>query len=79
MLATEITLKDVFDVAKRNKALASALSFVQVEFGLDELQGHWEGFAQSNDFYDFHFSSKRDCAIQFGLLLEELELCEPVS
>jgi len=78
MLATEMTLDDVFSVAKRNKALATTLSFIQVEFGLDELRGHWEGFAQSNDFYDFHFSSKRDCAIEFGTLLSEFDP-QPVS
>lgn len=80
MKASQITLEDIRALASGLPDLALAISFVQVEEGLDELAGMWDGFCDANNFFEQTFDDKRDCAIQFGIALRELielEECAP--
>jgi hypothetical protein len=77
-------MRDLFKIASTDEDLATILSFVQVEYGLLELQGHWDGFCAASDNFGVSFKNKRDVANNFGAALVEffeLEICEfqPVS
>ncbi len=72
MKPSQITLDDIRALASGMPDLALALSFVQVEEGLDELVGMWDGFQDANNFFEQTFDDKRDCAVQFGIALREL-------
>lgn len=84
MKASKCSLRDLFLIASANSDLGYILSFVQVEFGLDELQGHWDGFIESSDHFGVNFKTKKQVALSFGEALNEfyeLEIneFEPVS
>ena len=66
MKASQCSLKTVFNIAKTDEDLALVLSFAQVEFGLTELQGLWDGFVDSADHYEITFQNRKDVANQFG-------------
>lgn len=72
MRASEIGLSEVRSLASSVPGLGIILSFIQVEEGLRELEGHWEGFRDSSNHFDFTFDDERDCAVEFGMLLSEL-------
>lgn len=69
MKASQCSLDNVFAIAAKDEDLALVLSFIQVEFGLTELQGHWDGFVDASDHYQDTFKSKRDVANSFGSTL----------
>ena len=71
MKASKCSLQDLFLAASANPDLGYILSFVQVEFGMDELQGHWDGFVSSSDHYGVNFKSKKSVAANFGEALYE--------
>jgi hypothetical protein len=80
MKASQCSLNYILSTAKNDAHLASVLSFIQVEYGLAELQGHWDGFVDASDFYGQTYSNKRDVANNFGeMLVEILELEESVA
>jgi hypothetical protein len=66
MKASQCSLDHVFAIAAKDEDLALVLSFIQVEFGLAELQANWDGFVDSTDHYGQNFKSKRDVANNFG-------------
>lgn len=69
MNASQCSLADVFAIAAKDEDLALVLSFIQVEYGLTELQGNWDGFVDASDHYEDTFKSKRDVANNFGATL----------
>jgi hypothetical protein len=72
MKASQCSFDTVFSIAKKNEDLALVLSFVQVEFGLIELQGNWEGWVGANDYYEQTFENECDVANNFGVSLVDL-------
>jgi hypothetical protein len=72
MKASDMTLTEVREFASRIIGLSIVLSYIQVEEGLAELQGHWDGFCDTSNYQSIEFDDKRDCAIAFGLGLAEL-------
>lgn len=72
MEACSITLDDVRRLALTVRELALALSYVQVEEGLLELEACWEGFCDSSNHFGTKFDDEWDCAWQFGVSLREL-------
>ena len=71
MKASETTLDVVRSLASSIPGLGTTLSFIQVEEGLKELEGHWEGFRDSSNHFDLTFDNERDCAVDFGMFLSE--------
>jgi hypothetical protein len=84
MKASKCSLHDIMLAAAADPELGFILSFVQVEYGLTELEGHWDGFSSASDEYQVNFRSKKQVASSFGFALREffeLEIneFEPVS
>lgn len=71
MKASDMTLTEVREFASGIIGLSIVLSYIQVEEGLAELQGHWDGFCDTSNYSHTKFDDNRDCAIMFGLALAE--------
>jgi hypothetical protein len=81
MLASEITFEQMRRAARNMSELGVSASYMQVEYGLTELEACWDGFVHTSDHYKQHFKSKKAIYIEFASALNEyLEyLGEPVS
>lgn len=71
MKAGDMTLNDVRRLAAGIEELNLALSFVQVEEGLSELEACWDGFRDATTHFEQEFDDERDCAVQFGLSIAD--------
>ena len=75
MKATQCSLQTVFKAAEKDEDIALVLSFIQVEFGLAELQANWDGFVDSSEHYEITYKSRKDVANQFaGSIVDFYEL-----
>jgi len=66
MKATEITFDQIQIGAKNNTNLGMSCSYMQVEFGLSELEACWDGFAHTSDNYGLTFKSKKEIYLAFA-------------
>ena len=79
MKASQCCLDDIFELATIDEEVAVLLSFVQVEFGLSELRGHWDGFVEMSDDYHIDYDSKEDVTSNFTSALAEFSEYQPLS
>lgn len=59
------------NIASENFTLAEATSFIQVEYGLDELLACWDGFIHTSDAYGQEFATRRHICSEFAEALAE--------
>lgn len=71
MKASQVSFEQMMRSASTNKLLAEATSFIQVEYGIKELQGCWDGFSDSSDSYGLEFESRRHMCAEFASALSE--------
>ena len=80
MKASDVTFDDMLAKRKANDMLAQATSFIQVEYGLEELLAHWTGFVDVSDDNEVTFTTKTRVCNEFATALSEyIEYSEPVS
>lgn len=72
MKASSMTLAEVREFASEIIGLNVVFSYIQVEEGLMELEGHWDGFCDTSNDLSIEYNGNRDCAIDFGFALAEL-------
>jgi hypothetical protein len=79
MIASQCSFFQMMMAASGNFTLAEATSFIQVEYGIAELQACWDGFVHSSESYGQKFKSRKDICNQFAdALTEYIEChCEP--
>ena len=80
MIASDITFESMLRYAAGNAKLGTATSYLQVEYGVDELRGCWDGFIHSSDAYDLTFKNRKQVCEEFTYAIcEYLEyLGEPL-
>lgn len=71
MLASDVSFVSMMRVAAGNKHLAIATSYIQVEYGLEDLQACWDGFIHTSDNYGQHFKSRKQVCEEFSNALNE--------
>ena len=81
MKASDCTFEQMQTACCSNKQLAMATSYMQVEYGLDELRAGWDGFVDTSDHCGLAFKSRKHIITEFtDALIEYLEyLGEPLS
>jgi hypothetical protein len=81
MFASEVLFNQMMRVAAGNPDLGVPASYMQVEYGLDELVACWDGFVHTSDSHGLEFKSRKHVCLEFSDALNEyLEyLGEPVS
>jgi len=71
MRATDITFEQMRIGARNNSELGVPASYMQVEYGLSELEACWDGFAHTSDNYGVTFKSKKAIYLEFANALSE--------
>lgn len=71
MFASEVTFEQMRRSAKNRSDLGVAASYLQVEYGLDELLACWEGFVHTSDNYNQEFKNRKEVCDEFSTALNE--------
>jgi len=71
MLASNVSFESMMRVAAGNKPLALATSYIQVEYGKEELLAAWDGFTHTSDNYAQRFQSRKAVCDEFSNALNE--------
>jgi hypothetical protein len=81
MIASEVSFNQMRVGAKNLENLAVPTSYMQVEYGLGELEACWDGFVHTSDHYNQSFKNRKEVLSAFANALNEyLEyLGEPAS
>jgi hypothetical protein len=58
-------------IASGNPDLAKATSFMQIEYGLDELRASWDGFVDTSKHYSVEFKTRKHLCNEFAKSLAE--------
>ena len=71
MRASEVTFNKMRIVARNNPELGVPASYMQVEYGLEELEACWDGFVHTSDSYGQEFKSRKQICVEFTHALSE--------
>ena len=71
MLASSVTFEQMRRAARNNPEIGVPASYLQVEYGLAELEACWDGFVHTSDHYSQHFKSRKEIYIEFANALSE--------
>lgn len=71
MKASEVTFDKMRIAARNNPELGIPTSYIQVEYGLSELEGCWDGFVHTSDAYGQTFTSRKQICDEFTHALTE--------
>ena len=71
MLASSVTFEQMRRGARNNSELGVPASYLQVEYGLAELEACWDGFVHTSDHYNQNFQTRKDIYQEFANALSE--------
>jgi hypothetical protein len=71
MIASEVTFDKMRIVARNNPELGIPVSYMQVEYGLKELEACWDGFVDTSDTYGQEFTSRKQVCLEFSNALND--------
>ena len=71
MIASQCSFEQMINIAAGNRELAEATSYLQVEYGIDELHSCWDGFVHTSDAFDQEFKSRKQICAEFTYALTE--------
>jgi hypothetical protein len=75
MLASQVSFESMMRIAAGRRELAFATSYLQVEYGLDDLRACWDGFVHTSDDYGQEFKSRKAVCGEFSYALNEYIEC----
>jgi hypothetical protein len=80
MRASELSFNEIAALSAGLPKLAILMSYIQVEYGIDDLRASWQGFSDSSDYYGNSYTDKRHICLKFGELLQEyIQFQQPIS
>jgi hypothetical protein len=71
MLASEVTFEQMRRASRNLSELGVPASYMQVEYGLAELEACWDGFVHTSDAYDQSFKTRKAIYQEFANALSE--------
>lgn len=71
MLASAATFEQMRKGARNLPELGIPCSYLQVEYGLSELEACWDGFVHSSDRYNQTFKTRKAIYLEFAFALGE--------
>lgn len=71
MLASEVTFEQMRRASRNMSELGVPASYLQVEYGLAELEACWDGFVHSSDAYHQTLKSRKEIYLEFANALSE--------
>lgn len=66
MKASEFPWDKLLTYSVISPEVGMTFSFVQVEYGLDELKAHWEGFRDAADYHNLQFDDRNHIITHFA-------------
>ena len=66
MKASEVSFEQMRIGARNNPVLGVPASYLQVEYGLSELEACWDGFVHTSDAYNLTFKSRKEIYLEFA-------------
>ena len=71
MNITQCSFNQMMTIASGDPELAKSTSFMQVEYGLDELKASWDGFVDTSKHYKVEFNTRKHLCNEFAKALAE--------
>lgn len=71
MLASEVTFEQMRRASRNLPELGIPASYLQVEYGLSELEACWDGFVHTSDAYHQTFKTRKAIYQEFANALSE--------
>ena len=71
MLASDVTFEQMRRASRNLSELGVPASYMQVEYGLTELEACWDGFVHTSDAYDQSFKTRKAIYQEFANALSE--------
>lgn len=71
MLASDVSFEQMQKAARNLHELGIPASYMQVEYGLSELQACWDGFVHTSDHYGQSFKTRKEIHQEFAKSLNE--------
>jgi hypothetical protein len=71
MLASDVSFEEMRRVAAGNPELGVPASYMQVEYGLSELEACWDGFVHTSDNFLQSFKNRKQVCLEFANALNE--------
>ena len=71
MLASDVNFEQMRKASRNLPDLGIPASYMQVEYGLAELEACWDGFVHTSDAYDQTFKSRKAIYQEFANALSE--------
>ena len=71
MKTSDITFESMMRFAAGNFTLAEATSFLQVEYGMDDLRACWDGFVDTSDHAGLEFKDRKTICNEFTAALSD--------
>ena len=71
MLASEVTFEQMRRASRNLPELGVPASYLQVEYGLAELEACWDGFVHTSDAYHQSFKTRKEIHQEFANAINE--------
>jgi hypothetical protein len=71
MKASDVSFEQMRRAARNNSELGVPASYLQVEYGLDELEACWDGFVHTSDDYGLTFKTRKEVNQEFANALSD--------
>ena len=71
MIASDVTFEQMRRASRNLPELGVPASYMQVEYGLAELEACWDGFVHTSDAYDQSFKTRKEIHQEFANALNE--------
>jgi hypothetical protein len=71
MIASDVTFEQMRRASRNLSELGVPASYLQVEYGLEELEACWDGFVHTSDSYDQTFKTRKAIYQEFANALSE--------
>lgn len=71
MYASDVTFAQMRRSARNLSSLGIPCSYMQVEYGLDELEACWDGFVHTSDYANLIFKTRKQVCVSFANILSE--------
>ena len=71
MIASDVTFEQMRRASRNLPELGVPASYMQVEYGLSELEACWDGFVHTSDAYHQSFKTRKEIHQEFANALNE--------
>jgi hypothetical protein len=71
MFASDVTFEQMRRSARNLERLGLSTSYMQVEYGLSELEACWDGFVHTSDHHGMEFKTRKQICTEFSNVLNE--------